>query len=367
MNLAALRSISRWQRVWLGLAVLMLVLVAIARAIGASDVTQFFLAGLSLATLAAVIGQSMDQISERMGPSATGLLQSTLGNLPELFVGYFALKDGLTSLVQAALVGSILGNAVLVMGLAFVAGGLRHGVQHFEPEQPRLYASLLLLVVAAMLIPTLAVHLETPAASHAAALSDICAVVLLAVYGLSVPYFLRHSSVPDAPAPLPDAERDPEHSEALWPLNLAVGILTLASLGAAISADWFVAPLQAASESLGLSEAFTGLVIVALASNAVENAVGVRFAWKAKPAYAISTGLNSPLQVALLLTPALVLLSHFVGPTQLTLVFSPMLVSTLAMSALVVTFVIYDGEYSWVEGAALIGLYAMIASSFWWG
>jgi Ca2+:H+ antiporter len=418
MNLEALRSVSRWQRATLAFAVAMLVAVAVARAAGADDVAQFVLAGLSLAGLAAVIGQAMDQISERMGPSATGVLQSTLGNLPELFVGYFALKDGLTGLVQAALVGSVLGNAVLVMGLAFVAGGARHGIQRFDPEQPRMYASLLLLVVSALLIPTLAVHLDTPAAPHAVALSDVCAVVLLAVYALSVPYFLRSGARNALPVVRPaDAAAvpgsggsgdvtDPRVSEggnpdggrvsglagrgravaavdegprvpgddvvdpigeAVWPLNLAVLILAVASISAALAADWFVAPLQTASETLGLSETFTGLVVVALASNAVENAVGVRFALGAKPDYAISTALNSPLQVALLLTPVLVLLSHVVGPSQLTLVFSPMLVATLAMSAVVVTFVIYDGEYTWLEGAALVALYGMIASAFWWG
>jgi Ca2+:H+ antiporter len=381
MQQDALRSITRWQRLTLLLAALMLAASALTRVAGAGDVVQFFVAGLALAALAAVIGQAMDQISERMGPSATGLVQSTLGNLPELFVGYFALKDGLVDLVQAALVGSVLGNTTLVMGLAFLAGGARHGIQRFDPEQPRMYASLLLLVVAALLIPTLAVHLETPAATHAAALSDVCAVVLLVVYALSVPYFLRGGRRTDLPAPSmrrsgPDAtpglvtpvgrEVD-EGPEGVWPLNVAILILTLASVGAAFAAAWFVSPLQAASATLGLSEAFTGLVIVALASNAVENTVGVRFALQAKPAYAISSSLNSPLQVALLLTPALVLLSHFVGPTQLTLVFSPMLVATLAMSAVVVTFVIYDGEYSWLEGAALVALYAMIATSFWWG
>jgi Ca2+:H+ antiporter len=392
MTGAPLKTITPWQRAVLGFALVMLAAVGIAHAAGASDVVQFALAGIALAALAAVIGQAMDQISERMGPSATGILQSTLGNLPELFVGYFALKQGLTSLVQAALVGSVLANATLVMGIAFLAGGLRHGIQRFDPEQPRMYASLLLLVVAALLIPTLAVHLDTPAASHSVALSDVCAVVLLAVYALSVPYFLRNPAQPvpalatvgggagqgsSDPTPGPTSPgrgtgsltdvQAPIDAEPIWPVNLAVAVLALASLGAAISADWFVQPLQSASQSLGLSDTFTGLVIVALASNAVENVIGVRFALKAKPAYAISTSLNSPLQVALLLTPVLVLLSHVVGPSQLTLVFSPMLVSTLAMSAVVVTFVIYDGEYSWLEGAALIGLYGMIASAFWWG
>ena len=325
---------------------------------GAPPVSRFVLAGLALAALAALVGQSIEQVGERLGPGPTGLLQSTLGNLPELFVGIFALRDGLTQVVRAALVGSVLGNAVLVLGVSFIAGGLRHGPQRFDAEVPRLNASLLLLVVAALLVPTLASHLGTPAAAHANAFSDFVAVVLLLVYALSVPYNLRRrGGTPDEPATPSTA----------WPLGLAVTLLALGSAGAAVASDWFVAPLQKATASLGLSQTFTGLVVVAIASNAVENAVGVRFAWKAKPEYAISTTLNSPLQVALLLTPVLVLISHAVGPAKLTLVFPPLLVAALALSTVVVTVIIYDGEYTWIEGCALVALYCILAAAFWWG
>lgn len=131
--------------------------------------------------------------------------------------------------------------------------------------------------------------------------------------------------------------------------------------------DWFVGSLTPAIHALGISKAFTGLVVIALASNAVENAAGIRFAWKARPDYAISTILNSPLQITLLLTPALVLLSRFIGPAQLTLVFPPLLVVALAVAVVVVMVVIYDGEYSWLEGVALIALYVIVAAAFWWG
>jgi Ca2+:H+ antiporter len=156
-------------------------------------------------------------------------------------------------------------------------------------------------------------------------------------------------------------------SAAAWPLALSVSVLALGSIGAAVAADWFVGPLEVATTSLGLSQTFTGLVVVAIASNAVENAVGVRFALRAKPEYVISTTLNSPLQVALLLTPILVLASGAVGPVTMTLVFPPLLVVALAVSTLVVTVVIYDGEYTWIEGVALIALYAILAAAFWWG
>jgi Ca2+:H+ antiporter len=300
-----------------------------------------------------VVGQSIERVGERLGPGPTGLLQSTLGNLPELFVGIFALREGLTAVVRAALVGSVLANAVLVLGIAFVAGGLRHGTQKFDAEVPRLHASLLLLVVAALLVPTLASRLETPAAPHAAALSDFVSVVLLVVYALSIPYNLRRGV--------------PAGQGRAAPMGPAVVMLVLGSGGAALASEWFVAPLQAATRSLGVSQTFTGLVIVAIASNAVENAVGIRFALGARADYAISTTLSSPLQVALLLTPVLVLASTAIGPSHLTLVFPPLLVAALAISAVVVTVVIYDGEYTWIEGVALVGLYCILSASFWWG
>jgi Ca2+:H+ antiporter len=350
--------LGRGHRATIAVAAALTTATGVLVAIGAPPVSRFVLAGLALAALAALVGQSIEQVGERLGPGPTGLLQSTLGNLPELFVGIFALRDGLTQVVRAALVGSVLGNAVLVLGISFVAGGLRHGTQRFDAEIPRLNASLLLLVVAALLVPTLASHLGTQAAAHASAFSDDVAVVLLVVYALSVPYNLRRRSGPvDTPATVSDA----------WPLGLAIGLLAVGSAGAAVASDWFVEPLQKATASLGLSQTFTGLVVVAIASNAVENAVGVRFAWKAKPEYAISTTLNSPLQVALLLTPVLVLVSHAVGPAKLTLVFPPLLVAALALSTVVVTVIIYDGEYTWIEGCALVALYCILAAAFWWG
>jgi Ca2+:H+ antiporter len=356
-----LRQLERSERVTLVLALVLTIAAGLTKAAGASDVVRFVVAGLALAALAALVGSTIEQVGARLGPGPTALLQSTMGNLPELFVGLFALSDGLTNVVQASLVGSILANVALVLGCAFVAGGLRHGTQRFDPEEPRLNASLLLLVVSALLVPTLADRLGTPAAAHTSALSQTCAIVLLIVYAASVPFYLRRrTSTAALPAPLDDG-RQP------WPLPLSIGLLALGGLGAAFAADWFVEPLQPAIKTLGLSETFTGLVIVAIASNAVEHAAGVRLALRAKPEYVISLTLNSPLQVALLLTPILVLLSTVVGPTQLTLVFPPLMIAALASTALVVGMIIYDGEYTWIEGVALVALYVIIVSAFWWG
>ncbi|MGI8752422.1 MAG: calcium/proton exchanger [Acidimicrobiales bacterium] len=358
-----LSALSPTQRIITLAGVVFTVVAGIAKYGGGGEVVRFVLSGFALAALAAVVGQAIEALGEKLGPSPTALVQSTLGNLPELFVGIFALRAGLTGVVKAALVGSVLGNVLLVLGMAFVAGGLRHGTQKFDPEEPRLNATLLLLAVAALLVPTLAHQLNTPAASHSSQLSDVTAIVLLVVYAASVPFYLRRRS-PSRPA-------EPAATEpgdlAAWPLGLSVAMLAVGSLGAAFVSDWFVGALTPATRSLGLSQTFTGLVVVAIASNAVEHAVGIRFALRAKPEFAISTTLNSPLQVALLLTPVLVLLSNVVGPTKLTLVFPPLLVAALAVGAVVVVSVIFDGEFNWLEGVALVGLYCIIAASFWWG
>ena len=362
-----LRALSPIQRT-ITLAGLVFTIVAgIAEYGGGGEVVRFVLAGLALAALAAVVGQAIEALGEKLGPSPTALVQSTLGNLPELFVGIFALRAGLTGVVKAALVGSVLGNVLLVLGMAFIAGGLRHGTQRFDPEEPRLNATLLLLAVAALLVPTLAHQLNTPAASHSGRLSDVTAIVLLVVYAASVPFYLRRRPPAAVAAGEPTPEARPAGDLSSWPIGLSIIMLAAGSLGAAFVSDWFVAALTPATRSLGLSQTFTGLVVVAIASNAVEHAVGIRFALRAKPEFAISTTLNSPLQVALLLTPVLVLISSVVGPTKLTLVFPPLLVAALAVSAVVVVSIIFDGEYNWLEGVALVGLYFIIAASFWWG
>jgi Ca2+:H+ antiporter len=155
--------------------------------------------------------------------------------------------------------------------------------------------------------------------------------------------------------------------ERVWPLPVAIGLLAVAGVGAAFVAEWFVDALKPSMSALGLSEQFVGLVIVAIAGNAVENVVGVQMAVRDKPDLAISLILNSSLQVALALTPALVILSRFLGGTHLTLVLPLLLIASLALAALLGALVVYDGESTWLEGAALIGLYVIIAASVWWG
>lgn len=364
-------ALGKPQRLAIAAAAAFTAAAGVTAASGAPEVARFAIAAVALAALAVLVGESIEQIGERLGPGPTGLLQSSLGNLPELFVAIFALREGLTSVVQAALVGSVLGNVLLVLGAAFLSGGARHGAQRFRPEAPRMLVTLLALAVGATLVPTLAVRLDTPAVHHAAALSDVAAIVLLAVYVASIPFWLSGGpQLSQAPQPgrrSRDKAATTGPARPQWPLGMAIGVLAAAGLASGAVSDWFVSALTPATRSLGISPMFTGLVIVALASNAVENAAGIRFAWKARPDYAISTILNSPLQITLLLTPVLVLVSPLIGPSHLTLVFPPLLVVALAVAVVVVAVVVYDGEYSWLEGVALIALYVIVAASLWWG
>jgi Ca2+:H+ antiporter len=355
-------ALGQRERITLAVALVATILAGVLTFTGAGAVLSFVVSAVALAALAALVGQATEQLGEQLGPGATGVLQSALGNLPELFVGIFALRQGLIAVVQAALIGSILGNSLLVLGLAFLVGGLRNGTQRFASGPPRMIAVLTLLAVAALSVPTLVYQLHTPANQHAEALSIACAVMLLVVFIASIPYSLSGGSATKL-AP----EQVQAASKEVWPLWLAAVMLGVAGVGAAFVSDWFVQALGPAIAALHLSQTFTGLVVVAIAGNAVENVVGIQLAAANKPDYALSVILNSSLQVALGLTPILVLLSFVLGGAHLTLVMPPLLVVAVGLAAALGTLIVYDGESTWLEGLVLVGLYAIIAISFWWG
>ena len=353
-----LATLGRTVTVLSAIALVAALTALILRIAGAAGVPTFIATAVALAALAAMVGEGTDQLGHRLGPGATGVLQSALGNLPELFISIFALQAGLTVVVQTALIGSILANALLVLGIAFLVGGLRHGEQHFASEAPRMIAVLILLATGALAIPALATAPGAPDAGHPVELSVIASVVLLVVFASSIPYSVR--GVNGASAAVGELE-------ALWPIGLAVSVLAVAGLGAALVSDWFVESLRPAMATLGISQDFVGLVVVAIAGNAVENVVGVQMAARNKPDLAISLILNSALQVALALTPALVLISLVIGPSPMTLVVQPVLIGALALSALLSALITVDGRSTWLEGLALIGLYVIIAAAVWWG
>ena len=332
-----------------------------ARFLAVSPVATFVVAGVALAGLAAMVGEGTDQLSQRFGPGGTGVLQSALGNLPEFFIGIFALRAGLVDVVRSALIGSILANTLLVLGLAFIAGGLRHGAQKFGGDQTRTMSTLLLLAVAAIAIPTIAAAPGGPDRGHETEISVVVSTVLLVVFAASIPFSIGTSG------PVVGLETGAVLAEVVWPLGVALGVLAAAGIGAAFVSDWFVEALQPAMTTLGMSQSFAGLVVVAIAGNAVENVVGVQAMLANKGDLAISLILNSSLQVALALTPILVLGSLLLGGATLTLVVSPLLIAALALATLLAAFVVIDGESTWLEGLALCGLYVIIAASVWWG
>ena len=349
----------RKEKIIVGLCVAATLASGILHYTHANAVLAFTVTAVALALLAMIVGDATEQLGSRLGPGATGVLQSGLGNLPELFVCIFALRAGLDHVVQAALIGSILGNSVLVLGLALFFGGIKNGTQRFNSEPPKMIVTLMLLASAVLVVPTLAKRLHTPAEPHILSLDIFLAIVLLILLAANI-YF----SVKGDPAVAPDGESG---GHAKWSMPLTIGVLAASGVGAALVSDWFVDALQPAMATLGISEAFAGLVVVAVAGNAIENLIGIQLAWRNQTDYAVSVILNSSLQIALGLFPVLVLLSYVLGGAILTFVLSPLLVAVLLLAVIVSAFIIYDGESIWLEGLALIGLYCIIAASFWWG
>lgn len=327
-------------------------------------IVAFVTAAAALSLVAMVVGHATEHLGAKLGPGPTGVLQSALGNLPELFVCIFSLKAGLVAVVQTALIGSILANSLLVLGLAMLLGGLKHGTQKFGGEAPKMISVLMVLATAALIIPTLAHELHTPASKHESTMSVAVAVLLLICFFATLKFFMAGDK---AVVSEEAAEEAHAHPKQHWPLGLAAGILACAGVGAAFVSEWFVDALGPAIKTMGISESFAGLVVVAIAGNAIENLVGIQLALKNKMDYGVSVILNSSLQIALVLVPVIVLYSVFFTATPFTLVLPPLLAGCLVLTSLVTSMVVNDGESIWVEGLALIGLYVVIAIAFWWG
>lgn len=323
---------------------------------GGSDLATFVVGALALAGLAWVVSIATESIGERFGPAVTGVLQSTLGNLPELFVVLFALSAGEIVVAQTSILGSLFANALLVLGLTLAVGARREpdGVMRFGRRLPNDTATLLMLAVFIIVILGLSDQVGDRASRNETAISVIGAIVLLLVYGSWLISYLRTGGG----EPAVDG---PAEAHAGLPFALAVGLLAVAGVGAALVSDYFVASIDGTAEDLGLSKVFIGLVVVAIAGNAVENVVGVVLAAKGKAELAVSVVKNSVAQIAAFLFPALVLLSLFFDE-PLTFVASPVYVGALALTALAVWQITGDGEATEFEGYALIGLYVVLAT-----
>ena len=228
--------------------------------------------------------------------------------------------------------------------LAFVVGGARNGVQRFEPRGARRVSLMLLLSVAALVIPALTALLHSPASGHERALSVAVSILLLILFIASLPDSIRKT---EADAGTGDSHDESHQGEPGWPLWLALTMLAATGIAAAFVSDWFVAGLTPAISALHISEAFAGLVIVAIAGNAVENVVGIQLAYRNQPDHALSVILQSPVQIAMMVAPALVLLSPLVGAT-FTLVLPPLLLVSLLLAVVVAVVVVFDGDSNWL-------------------
>jgi Ca2+:H+ antiporter len=344
------------ERTLLGLIALLAVLAGVANYQVWSAVPRFAVATLALAGLAWVVSFATEQLGERFGPAVTGMLQSTLGNLPELFVVIFALQKGELVVAQTAIVGSIFANALLVLGLVIVVGARRapDGTMRFSRRLPSDTATLLLVTVFIIVLLGLSLAAHDPASHHVKAISAVGAGCLLVVYLSWVVPYLRSDDAPQA---------EPGSTAAGPRLSLGVtlALLLVAGVASAFVSDWFVNALSPAIEVLHVSQAFAGLVIVAIAGNAVENTAGIVLAWKGRSDLAISVVKNSVAQIAAFLFPLLVLISFFLS-TTLTFALAPVYIGALTLTALSVWQVTGDGEAVGFEGWALVALYVVLAA-----
>ncbi len=346
------------RRAILAAAVLLSAIVAGALVVGgAPDLSVFIVCTVALAGLAWLVSLATEAIGEHFGPGVTGVLQASLANLPELFVVFFALKAGELIVAQTSILGSLFANALLVLGLVIVVGARRASDRkmRFHPRLPKDTSTLLLMAVFIITLLGLAVQTGDRAAHHDVTISAIGAVALIAVYITWLRRFLHDDSGAKEAADI--AEPAPARSIAL---PVAVSLLVVAGVGAAFVSEWFVGSLDSAIQTLHLSKSFAGLVIVAIAGNAVENVVGIVLASKGKSDLAISVVKNSVSQVAVLLFPVLVLVSLFL-PTHLVLEVSPVYLGALVLTALALWQITGDGEAYTFEGLALITMYLILA------
>jgi Ca2+:H+ antiporter len=348
-------ALGRTERIVLGVVAVFTVLAGVANYGGWPSGLAFALATVALAGLAHVVGLGTEQVGRRFGPAVTGVLQSTLGNLPELFVVIFALHDGEVVVAQTSIIGSLFANALLVLGVVIVVGARAapDGVMRFKSKLPMDTSTLLLLTSFIIVIIGLAHASHDPAAKHVREISTIGAVALLLVYVSWVVPYLRSD---DAVEPDPDDAEGPS-----LPMAAAVTLLVVGGVGSAFVSDWFVAALRPTIDALHVSDAFAGIVIVAIAGNAVENFAGILLAAKGKADLAISVVKNSVAQVAAFLYPALVLISLLFAH-QLTFALAPVYIGTLLLTSLAVWQITGDGEAVAFEGWALVAIYAILAA-----
>lgn len=322
-------------------------------------VVIFATSALAVIPLAGLLGEATEVLAEKTGPRIGGLLNASLGNAAELIITLIAIRAGQLELVKASIIGSILGNILLVLGFSILLGGLKQGTQKFDRSQAGMDATLLILAVIAISVPSIFNAAIEPDKLAVEELSLTTAAVILVIYALSIIYTLR-SQIPEHAAG-PNVQ--PSHAGPRWNTGVAVGVLLASVVGIGLMSEFLVGSLEPVTEALGFSAFFVGIIIVPLIGNVAEHLVAVQVALKNQMELSLTIALGSSLQIALFVAPILVFVSLLLG-NPLTLEFNSFELIALTASSVIAAFVSVDGRSNWLEGAMLLAVYLMLGLAF---
>ena len=337
-----------------GITVVLTLAAVAAELLRAPVPLLFVLASLALIGLAWVLGQATESVGHYAGPRVSGVLNATFGNAAELIITIFALAAGLTELVKASIIGSIIGNVLLVLGASILLGGLKNGNQKFSASIAGINAAMLAIIAAGLALPTIFATVDPVEGAQATEyLSISVAVVLLILYLLYLLFYLRRQEQPGG-----EEEEQP-------PFGKVASLVLLLATTAAVAyvSEAFVGAIEPLVAEIGISELFIGVILVPIIGNIAEHVVGVQIAYKDNMDFSMAISLGSSLQVALLVTPVLVFLGPLLGH-PLELVFNPLELGSLGAAVVVTAFIALDGESNWLEGAMLCGVYLIAALAF---
>jgi len=330
-----------------------------------AHVWLFFLAGVAIIPIAGWMGKATEHLAARTGEGIGGLLNATFGNMAELIIAIMALREGLTEIVKASLTGSIIGNALLILGVSMLAGGLKFKTQSFNPAGGRTRATQLTLAAIALLIPALFHRIAGPEGpAREGALSLEISVLLMIVYAFAL-LFSLHTHEGYFTREAAEAGRIEEEAHAAWSVRRALGVLVAATAVVSWLAEILVGAVEPTAEALGMTQVFIGVVVVAIVGNAAEHSTAVLMAVKDRMDLALGIAIGSATQIALFAAPVLVLLSYAIGPTPMDLVFTTAEVVAVAVSVVIVGQVAEDGESNWLEGVQLLAVYLILGLMFY--
>lgn len=330
---------------------------------GAPAPLVFFSAGIAIVPIAALIVRATEQLATRTGDAIGGLLNATFGNAPELIISFVALRAGYLDMVRASLVGAILANLLLALGVAFLIGGLRFHDQKFNQTAARAYSTMMFLAAISMTVPSAFSRVFAPqgVVREEKLLNIGIACLLLVAYGLYILFSLKTHSKAFASVEVADTG----HHEEQWSVARAVGSLVLASVLAAWMSEKLVGAAEATGHALGMSQVFIGIVFVAIVGGAAESGSAIVMARKNKLDLSLGIALGSCIQIALFVAPLLVLMSYFIAPQPFSLSFGRAEIGSLFMAVIIGAMVSADGQSNWYKGIQLITVYAIIALMFY--